>query len=290
MLRRGGAPEEDSQPSETVSVPYPGDRSRNSREALPLSLVSRTLPLWYQLPNRATQVVPSPFVAELCESCPVESQFPPEMLERIERTGVIAVLILDDASKAVPLAKALLDGGVDAMELTLRTDAAIDSLKQIRQQVPEMLAGIGTVLNVEQIDQIMDAGAQFAVSPGLNADVVRKARDAGLPFAPGVMTPTDIEMALQLGCRELKFFPAVPGGGLPMLNSIRAPYAHLGVRFVPLGGINTDNLGSWLSNDGVLAVGGSWLTPKDLIRDGNWTEITRLAAAARETADQAVTG
>lgn len=216
----------------------------------------------------------------------MESLFPAEILQRIERSGVIAVLILDDAAQAVPLARALLDGGVDAMELTLRTDAAIDALKQIREHVPEMLAGIGTALNVDQIDEIVDAGAHFAVSPGLNPDVVRKAQSAGMPFAPGVMTPTDIEQAIQLGCRELKFFPAVPGGGLPMLNSIRAPYAHLGIRFVPLGGINTDNMADWLSNDGVLAVGGSWLTPKNLIRDGQWGEITRLAAEARSVADQ----
>ncbi len=212
------------------------------------------------------------------------------MLQRIETSGVIAVLILEDASHAVPLARALLDGGVDAMELTLRTDAAIDSLRQIREQVPDMLAGIGTVLNVDQVDQIVAAGAQFGVSPGLNPDVVRKAQAAGLPFAPGVMTPTDIEAAIQLGCRELKFFPAVPGGGLTMLNSIRAPYAHLGVRFVPLGGINTENMASWLRNPGVFAVGGSWLTPKDVIQEQNWAEITRLATEARAAADAVSAG
>ena len=207
------------------------------------------------------------------------------MLQRIERSGVIAVLILEDSAHAVPLAQALLAGGVDAMELTLRTDSAIDSLKQIREHVPQMLAGIGTVLNVEQIDQVAAAGAHFAVSPGFNADVVRKAQSTGLPFAPGVMTPTEIEAAVQLGCRELKFFPAEPGGGLTMLNSMRAPYAHLGIRFVPLGGVNADNMASWLRNPGVFAVGGSWLTPKQAISGRNWDEITRRAAEAREIAD-----
>jgi 2-dehydro-3-deoxyphosphogluconate aldolase/(4S)-4-hydroxy-2-oxoglutarate aldolase len=207
------------------------------------------------------------------------------MLQRIERSGVIAVLILDDASHAVPLAKALLAGGVDAMELTLRTDAAIDSLRQIREHVPEMLAGIGTVINVNQIDEIVAADAHFAVSPGLNPAVVKKAQDAGLPFAPGVMTPSDIEVAIELGCRELKFFPAVPSGGLAMLNSIRAPYAHLGIRFVPLGGVNADNMTSWLRNPGVFAVGGSWLTPQDAIQSRNWEEITRRAMEARRIAD-----
>jgi len=215
----------------------------------------------------------------------LDSQFPSEMLHRIERSGVIAVLILEDPADAVPLAQALIAGGVDAMELTLRTDAAIDALQQIRQQVPEMLAGMGTVLKVNQIDQIVAAGAQFAVSPGLNPDVVRKAQDAGLPFAPGVMTPTDIEVAIGLGCRELKFFPAVPSGGLAMLNSIRAPYAHLGIRFLPLGGVNADNMTAWLSNPGVVAVGGSWLTPKAVIGNQNWDEITRRASEARKIAD-----
>lgn len=207
------------------------------------------------------------------------------MLKRIERTGVIAVLILDDAAHAVPLAQALLAGGVDVMELTLRTDAAVDGLRRIREQVPEILAGIGTVLNVDQIDDVVAAGAHFAVSPGFNAAVVRKAQDVGLPFAPGVMTPSEIEAAIQLGCRELKFFPAEPSGGIKMLDSIRAPYAHLGIRFVPLGGVHTDNMSSWVSHPGVLAVGGSWLAPKDLISDQNWDEITRRAVAARRIAD-----
>ena len=198
---------------------------------------------------------------------------------------MVAVLILEDASHAVPLAQALLAGGIDAMELTLRTDSALESLQRIRSEVPEMLAGIGTVLTCGQVDDVVKAGAHFAVSPGLNSAVVRHAKQAGLPFAPGVMTPSDIEAAVELGCRELKFFPAVPSGGLPMLNSIRAPYAHLGVRFVPLGGVNADNMRDWLDNTGVFAVGGSWLTPQDAIRAQDWPRITRRAAEARAIAD-----
>jgi len=207
------------------------------------------------------------------------------MLQHIEQTGVIAVLILDDADNAVPLAQALFSGGVQAMELTLRTDAAIESLRRIRMDVPDMLAGIGTVIREDQVDDVVAAGAQFAVSPGLNPAVVQRARQAGLPFAPGVMTPSDIEAAIQLGCRELKFFPAEPSGGLPMLNSIRAPYAHLGVRFVPLGGINASNMNAWLTNPGVFAVGGSWLTPRDVVQEKNWDEITRRAWEACQIAD-----
>jgi 2-dehydro-3-deoxyphosphogluconate aldolase / (4S)-4-hydroxy-2-oxoglutarate aldolase len=215
----------------------------------------------------------------------MNSQFPEQMLQTIERSGVVSVLILDNADHAVPLAKALMAGGINAMELTLRTDAAIESLKRIRQQVPEMLAGIGTVLTVEQVDEVAAAGGQFAVSPGLNPDVVERAQEIGLPFAPGVMTPSEIEVALELGCRELKFFPAVPCGGLPMLDSVRAPYAHLGIRFLPLGGINENNMTDWLSNPGVFAIGGSWLTPKDVIARENWEEVTRRAAEARKIAD-----
>ena len=215
----------------------------------------------------------------------MESQFPSDMLNQVETGGVISVLIIEHVEHAVPLAKALLAGGVGAMELTLRTDAAVDGLRQIREHVPEMLAGIGTVLRIDQVDEIVSAGAQFAVSPGLNPAVVRRAQEVGLPFAPGVMTPTDIEQAVELGCRELKFFPAVPSGGLAMLNSIRAPYAHLGIRFVPLGGVNAENMGDWLGNPGVLAVGGSWLTPKDAVAAGDWEEVTRRAAAARQIAD-----
>lgn len=216
----------------------------------------------------------------------MESLFPADMLQCLEGSGVVAVLIIDDAAHAVPLAKALLAGGVRAMELTLRTDAAIDGLRQIRAEVPDMLAGIGTVLHPDQIDEVVDAGGQFAVSPGLNPDVVIRAKEQSLPFAPGVMTPTDVEQAIELGCRELKFFPAVPSGGLAMLNSLRAPYAHLGIRFLPLGGVHADNMTDWLQNPGVFAVGGSWLAPKDAIAGGQWDRIQSIAADAQAAVER----
>ena len=215
----------------------------------------------------------------------MESQFPPNMLQKLEQAGVVSVLMIDNAEHAVPLAKALLEGGVNAMELTLRTDAAVESLKRIRRDVPDMLAGIGTVLTADQVDEVAAAGAQFAVSPGLNPDVVERAQEIGLPFAPGVMTPSEIEVAIELGCRELKFFPAMPSGGLPMLNSIRAPYAHLGIRFIPLGGINAGNMSDWLNNAGVFAIGGSWLTPAEIIRSEDWGQVTQRANEARVIAD-----
>ncbi len=215
----------------------------------------------------------------------MESQFPPDILERIESSGVIAVLILEEAEHAVPLAEALLTGGVTAMELTLRTPAAIPALKAICEKVPGMLAGIGTILTPEQVDEVVAAGAAFGVAPGLNPRVVKHAQSKGLPFAPGIATPSDIELAVELGCRELKFFPAEPSGGLPYLSSIAAPFAHLGVSFIPLGGINPENMTEYLANPAVPAIGGSWLAPRDLIEARDWPAITALAGEARTALD-----
>ncbi len=198
----------------------------------------------------------------------------------IEPHPVIAVLVIDDAADAVPLAQALIAGGIGAMELTLRTPAALDALRQIREQVPEMTAGTGTVLTCEQVREVKAAGAQFAVAPGLNRRVLEAAAAEDLPFAPGIATPSDIEAALELDCRVMKLFPAVPLGGLEYLKSIAAPYLHLGVQFIPLGGLNEQNLREWISSPLVCAVGGSWIAPRDLIREKAWAEITRRAQAA----------
>lgn len=208
------------------------------------------------------------------------SQFPEAIAKRIEETAVVAVLVVDQVEHAAPLAQALLAGGIGAMELTLRTPAAIDALKAVVANVPEMMPGIGTILTPEQVVQVKEAGAAFGVSPGLNRRVIRAAQEAGLPFAPGVATPSDLEAALELGCRDVKFFPAEPSGGLAYLKSMAAPYAHLGVRFVPLGGLRTDNLEAYLRSPLVMAVGGSWLAPRDLIQAENWQAITDRAAAA----------
>jgi 2-dehydro-3-deoxyphosphogluconate aldolase/(4S)-4-hydroxy-2-oxoglutarate aldolase len=220
----------------------------------------------------------------------MESQFTSDLLERIQSCGVVAVLVIDHAKDAVPVANALLAGGVDAMELTLRTPAALESLKAIRSEVPEMLAGIGTILTPQQISEVVEAGASFGVSPGTNPVVIREAQQAGLPFAPGVLTPSDIEVALALNCRELKFFPAEPSGGLPYLKSMAAPYLHLGVRFVPLGGVNSENLKTYLADPLILAVGGSWLAPRSLIDDGQWDTITSRASEAMVLAAEASRG
>ncbi len=203
-------------------------------------------------------------------------------LGQFRRTGVIAVMVVDDPDRAVSLAKALLDGGVDIMELTLRTPQALACLAAIVKQVPEMLAGAGTILFPEQVDQVVQAGAAFGVAPGTNPVVIRRADQLNLPFAPGVATPTDIDIAVQAGCRLLKFFPAEQSGGLNMLASIKAPYAHLGLQYIPLGGVTTGNLSAWLADADVLAVGGSWLAKKEAIQAAGWSEITQTCRDARE--------
>ena len=209
--------------------------------------------------------------------------FSEKLTGRIEACGVIAVLVIDRAEDAVPLAKALLAGGIDVMELTLRTPAAIEALKEIKRNVPEMIAGIGTILTPEQITEAKAAGAEFGVAPGMNSRVVAKAKEAGLPFAPGICTPSDIEAALEHGCRLLKFFPAETSGGLKHLKNMSAPYMHLGLKFIPLGGLDQNNLASYLADPSVAAVGGSWIAKRETIKANDWAAITAAAAEATET-------
>ena len=199
---------------------------------------------------------------------------------RLTAKGVVAVLMIDRVDDAVPVAEALLRGGVDAMELTLRTEAALPALELITGSVPEMLAGIGTILKPDQVIQARDSGAAFGVSPGTNVEVIEAAHAAGLPFAPGIMTPSDIERALPFGCEILKFFPAGSSGGIKHLKNIAAPYAHLGLKYVPLGGVNQENMTDYLKEDIIAAVGGSWIAQRDLIASGQWDQITSNASFA----------
>ncbi|GAB4182840.1 MAG: bifunctional 4-hydroxy-2-oxoglutarate aldolase/2-dehydro-3-deoxy-phosphogluconate aldolase [Terrimicrobiaceae bacterium] len=210
----------------------------------------------------------------------MNNPFPSELAAKIQEAGIIAVLIVERVEDAVPLAKSLLEGGVRIMELTLRTPTALDSLRAICDQVPDMVAGVGTILTSAQADAAKQAGAAFGVSPGFNRRVVDAAVSAGLPFAPGVATPSDVEAALEAGCQLMKFFPCEPSGGLPYLKAMAAPYLHLGVKFIPLGGVNAANMKTYLSEPIVSAVGGSWLAPKDLVSSANWQGLSRLAAEA----------
>jgi 2-dehydro-3-deoxyphosphogluconate aldolase/(4S)-4-hydroxy-2-oxoglutarate aldolase len=209
-----------------------------------------------------------------------------EVFAKLESAGVLAVLMIDNVADAAPLAEALLEGGVQAMELTLRTEAAIGALREIKKHSPEMLVGIGTILTPEQVKQVSDEGAAFGVSPGMNARVAQAAVDCGLPFAPGIVTPSDVEIALEFGFRRLKFFPAEASGGLAYLRNMSPPYNHLGVKYIPLGGVNQANLAEYLSEPLVAAVGGSWLAPKQAVAEGDWTHIKTLAQAASKTVQE----
>ncbi len=208
------------------------------------------------------------------------------MLERILAKRLIPVLVLDSAESAEPLAEALLAGGLDIMEITFRTAAAEESVRRIARSFPEILLGAGTLLETGQVRRAHDAGAVFGLAPGLNPEVIAAAHDCGMTFAPGVMTPSEVERALALGCRLLKFFPAELAGGSAMLSALAGPYAHTGVKFIPTGGVSAANLTDYLKLPIVAAIGGSWMVDKQLINDGKWAEITRitreaLAAATR---------
>jgi 2-dehydro-3-deoxyphosphogluconate aldolase/(4S)-4-hydroxy-2-oxoglutarate aldolase len=208
------------------------------------------------------------------------------LTRHLQKTGVIAVLMIDRVEDAVPMARALLAGGVNGIELTLRTAAALDCVRTIRAEVPEMTVGVGTILTPQQANDAKDAGASFGVAPGMNPRVVAEAKRIGLPFAPGVCTPTDIELAIEAGCKLLKFFPSEPCGGLAYLRTISAPFMHLGVQFIPLGGVGPANAAQYLKEPSVLALGGSWLAPKDLIAKGGWAAITKLAREASDIVKQ----
>jgi 2-dehydro-3-deoxyphosphogluconate aldolase / (4S)-4-hydroxy-2-oxoglutarate aldolase len=193
---------------------------------------------------------------------------------------VVPVAVVDSVEDAVPLARALAQGGLPVIEITLRTPCALDCIRAIRQGCPEVLVGAGTVLEPSQVKAALEAGARFAVSPGVNPEVVRAASEQQLFFMPGVMTPSDIELALRLGCRLLKFFPADAAGGVKMLKALAGPYESAGARFIPLGGVSVSNMAEYLAVPVVAAVGGSWVCERKLVRQKKWTEITALAAAA----------
>ncbi len=210
------------------------------------------------------------------------------MIDRILAKRIVPVVVLDRAESAEPLAEALLAGGLDIMEITFRTAAAEESIQRIAARFPEILLGAGTLLEKDQVVRARNAGATFGLAPGLNPLTIAAAKEVGLQFSPGVMTPSDVELALSLGCKLLKFFPAEAAGGTNMLKSLAGPYGHTGLKFIPTGGIASDNLASYLKLPVVAAIGGSWMVDKQLVNDGNWSEITRLtqqalAAAAAAT-------
>ena len=200
----------------------------------------------------------------------------------IEKHGVVPVIAIDSVDAALPLADALLEGGLPVIEITFRTAAAAEVIEKLVNQRPELLVGAGTVITLANLDAAADCGAKFALAPGLNPEIIEEAEDLGLPFVPGIATPSDIECGLSFDCSVLKFFPAEAMGGLTMLKALAGPYAHTGVKFVPTGGVNAENLESYLSLDVVAAVGGTWIAKKDDLAEGNWKEITQRCKAVQE--------
>jgi len=198
-----------------------------------------------------------------------------ETLKKIGELGIVPVVKIEKAENALPLGRALIDGDLSIAEITFRTFAAEESIKILSKELPDLLVGAGTVLTVEQAKKAVAAGAKFIVSPGFNPRVVDYCIENDIPVTPGINNPTQIEMALERGIKVVKFFPAEASGGLSLLKSMSAPYN--GIKFIPTGGINQNNLCSYLSNNKVLACGGSWIVKADLISSGNFTEITRLA-------------
>jgi len=208
-------------------------------------------------------------------------------LGRAVHYGVVPVLAVENVEAALPLANALLQGGLPVVEITFRTAAAAEVIRVLAQECPRLVVGAGTVLTPANLKSAKDSGAAFAVAPGLNPDIVKRARDVGLPFVPGVATPTDIEMGLALGCKLLKFFPAEALGGVAMLEALSAPFQHTGLRFMPTGGLNLANLESYLKLQTVAAAGGTWIARRQDLLDGQWAEIRDRCIAALEIVAQA---
>ena len=199
-------------------------------------------------------------------------------LEKIGELGIVPVVKIEKAEDALPLGRALINGDLPIAEITFRTSAAEESIKSLTKELPTLLVGAGTVLTIEQVKKAVSAGAKFIVSPGFNPKVVDYCIENSVPITPGINNPTQIEMALERGIKVVKFFPAEASGGLSLLASMSAPYSE--IKFIPTGGINLNNLTSYLSNKKVHACGGSWMVKTDLISSGNFNEITRITKEA----------
>ncbi|MDB6058546.1 MAG: eda [Verrucomicrobiales bacterium] len=189
---------------------------------------------------------------------------------------VLYIAIINRIEDTLPVCEALLAGGLDILEVPLRTSCALASITAIRRTFPQMHVGAGTVLSTDQLKQAIDAGATFAVAPGLNEKVVNAARDLNIPFVPGVMTPTEADRAIEFGCFIQKLFPASILGGPAMLKALASPFAHTGVKFIPMGGVSQANAAEYLSMSATAAIGGTWLADRKLIAEKNWARITEL--------------
>lgn len=200
--------------------------------------------------------------------------------QRLAEIGVIPVIAIEDAASALPLADALLEGGIHCAEITFRTAAARQSIEIMASQRPELIVGAGTLLSLDNLCAARDAGATFGLAPGFDPQLVAAATALGFPFAPGVMTPSEVGAALSAGLRTMKFFPAGAAGGTKMLTAVEAPFSHLQPRFIPTGGVTLANMHEWLAIPTVLAIGGTWLATRDAIARSAWKEISDACKAA----------
>ncbi|MCV3736133.1 bifunctional 4-hydroxy-2-oxoglutarate aldolase/2-dehydro-3-deoxy-phosphogluconate aldolase [Rhizobium sp. TRM96647] len=209
-------------------------------------------------------------------------------IDIIAGLGVVPVIAIERAGDAVALADALLEGGLPVAEITFRTEAAAEVLAIMRDARPELCIGAGTILDRPSLERAIAAGARFGLAPGYDPDIVDAAKAADLPFCPGIMTPTDLTLAAARGVRLAKFFPAGVAGGPKALSGISAPFAHLGIRFIPTGGVTEATIGDWLAIRQVIAVGGTWIAKTEDIREGRFADIAKNARAAVAIAKEAL--
>ncbi|NDC80747.1 MAG: bifunctional 4-hydroxy-2-oxoglutarate aldolase/2-dehydro-3-deoxy-phosphogluconate aldolase [Verrucomicrobia bacterium] len=203
-----------------------------------------------------------------------------DLTSRLLERRLVPVVVIEDAAKAVDLAKALLSAGLGVIEITFRTAAAEESIRRIAKDCPDMLVGAGTLLDPEQVKKAAGAGAKFGLAPGLDEKVIQTAQKEKLTYVPGVATPSDVQKGLFLGCKIQKFFPAEQAGGASYLKALEGPYGHTGVRFIPTGGLQASNVGPYLALKSVAALGGSWFVDKKYIEAADWATIQRLTREA----------
>ena len=209
-----------------------------------------------------------------------------DIIKELHNYGLVPVIKITDVNNAVPLAKALCDGGLNCAEITFRTACAKEAIAKITKELPDMLVGAGTVLTPEQADEAIEAGSKFIVSPGLNPRVVKHCLERGVPVLPGVATPSEVEQALELGLKAVKFFPAEAAGGVKMIKNLLGAFRFTGVKFMPTGGVNPQNVKEYLSVPEIVACGGTWIVPKDALANGDWAAIEALAAEAAAIAKE----
>jgi 2-dehydro-3-deoxyphosphogluconate aldolase/(4S)-4-hydroxy-2-oxoglutarate aldolase len=205
-----------------------------------------------------------------------------ELFEKLSHHGVIPVIAIESVEDAIPMADAMIEGGLPVAEITFRTAAGGEVIAKLKKERPNLLLGAGTILSLDNLKRAKDAGALFGVAPGLNPEIMREAKRLDLPFVPGVMTPSEVDSAMNLGAKVLKFFPSEAAGGLKMIEGLYAPFKHMGVKFMPTGGVSMGNLEAYLSNPAVMMVGGTWIAKNDVIAAKKWDVIRDNCAQAVE--------